>query len=53
MKKVFKILTFLVGLVLIFAGLSLIFLVKGSSDTGWGMFFVTLGVIAIWYWKKK
>jgi hypothetical protein len=53
MKNVIKFLAFLGGLILIFAGLSSIFLIKSSDYIGWGMTFTTWGILMIWYWKKK
>jgi len=48
-----KIMAAFCGVILIFSGLSNIFLVKTGNNFVWGIIFILLGVVAIWYWRKK
>lgn len=50
MKKVFKILAFLGGLVFIITGLGTF--LTSLKYGGWGVAWITWGILMIWYWKK-
>lgn len=51
MKKVFKILALIGAIALLPAGIGSFFM--ESPPTGYGLLFITWGILMIWYWGKK
>lgn len=48
-----KLVAFVAGLMFLASGISNLFLVKLPNSTGWGIFFLILGGLSMWYWAKK